>query len=58
MRSFFFVTGPLLPCYLGPINVDVSEKKRDSVDIVNYYYRLQIGEKLRLIKHVDIRKSP
>ena len=33
MRSVFFVTGPLLPVYLGVIDVDVREKKREGVSI-------------------------
>ena len=50
MRSFFFVSGPLLPFYLGAIDVNVREKKRESVNIESFNYRQQIEEKFRLEK--------
>ena len=48
--SFFFVTGPLLLGYLGAIDVDIREKKRESVDTGKCNYRQQIGEKFGLEK--------
>ena len=59
MRSafFFFVSGPLLPGYLGAIDIDVREKKRESVDIENFNYRQQIGQKFGLEKACRYKKK-
>ena len=54
---FFFVRGPLLPGYLRAIDVDVREKKRESVDIENFNYRQQIGGKFGLEKACPDRKK-
>ena len=54
---FLFVSGPLLHGYRGAIDVDVREKKRESVDIENFNYRQQIGEKFGLEKTCQYKKK-
>ena len=46
-----------MPSYFGAIDVNVREKKRESVDIKNFYYRQQIGEKFRLEKACQYKKK-
>ena len=52
---FFFVTGPLLPGYLGAFDVYIREKK--SVDIGNSNYRQQIAGKFGLKKACQYKKK-
>ena len=46
-----------MPHYIGAIDVDVREKKRESVGIENFNNRQQIGEKFGLEKPCQYKKK-
>ena len=57
MRSRFLVTGPLLPCYLDVMDIDIREKRERLSILRTVITDNKKGGNLDLIKHVDINKT-